>query len=629
MTTANNKTEYPFGLWPSPITASMVSQGKSLNDVRWDSSSQTLLWVESRSGVGVLVSRSGTGALKDLTTDENVRGGVGYGGGEFDAAAGVVIFAAKNGQLYRCELENDLPTPITPLYGAAASPAISPDGFWVCYIHTDGENDALAIVDIDGNNWPAQLCHNADFYMQPAWHPSAKRLAWIEWDHPNMPWDGTRLRMGTFDNGKLEPDSIKTIAGNSQTPVCQPVFSPDGRWLSYISGEGDWDDLVIMDIHTQEKRTLIKGDGFILSPNAWIQGVRSYAWSKDSKHIFNIREFGGTTSLWRTDIESGLSEQLDQGVYTQIKQITRSSDGEKLSFIASAPQIPARVVSLDKKGLKVEAYSQSENIPQDRLPIAISISWESTDNSRVYGLYYPPSGGQYTCAGLPPAIVNIHGGPTSHATTAYKAEIAYFCSRGYAWLEVNYRGSSSYGRSYQNALRQRWGDVDVEDAVSAAKALADQGLADGDKIIIGGGSAGGYTVLNSLIRYPGRFKAGLCRYGVSNNFAMNLDTHKFEKHYNDSLIGVLPEASQRFYDWSAVYHADRIKDALAVFQGTDDKVVPPDQSEQIVNALKRQNIPCLYKLYEGEGHGFRKAETIKDYLETVERFLQLHVLFTP
>ena len=439
----------PFGLWPSPLDASMVSQGKSLNDVRWDTDGKTLLWVESRGSMGVLVSKTKDSAARDLTTDENVRGGVGYGGGEFDVSGSVIVFSSRSGQLYRRTLADELPTAITPEFGASASPTISPDGNWVCFIHTDGENDAIAIVDIEGCNWPHQLSHDADFYMQPAWHPSGSLLAWVEWDHPNMPWDGTRLKMAQFSDGTLVADSIKELAGDPETPVCQPMFSPDGRYLSYIISNGEWDDLVLLDIKSGARQILINGEGYILSPNAWIQGVRTYAWSSDSKSIYNIREFGGVTTLWRTELESGSSEKLDLEVYTHIKQISVSRTNDQLAFIGTSALHPPRVVSIHDKKISIAAYSQSESIPQDRLPVSRSISWNTSDGSQVYGLYYPPSGGKYTCQGNPPAIINIHGGPTSHATTAYKAEIAYFCSRGYAWLEVNYRGSSSYGRSYQ------------------------------------------------------------------------------------------------------------------------------------------------------------------------------------
>jgi dipeptidyl aminopeptidase/acylaminoacyl peptidase len=248
---------------------------------------------------------------------------------------------------------------------------------------------------------------------------------------------------------------------------------------------------------------------------------------------------------------------------------------------------------------------------------------------QVHGLYYPPTNPNFTAAGLPPAIVYIHGGPTSQSTVRCSAERAYFTSRGYGWLEVNYRGSTGYGRTYQDALRQRWGLADVEDAIGGARALADRGLADASRLIISGGSAGGYTVLNALVRHPGVFKAGVCRYGVSNLFSLAMETHKFEARYNDQLIGPLPEAAGRYHEWSPIFHAENIRDALIVFQGDEDKVVPPNQSESIVEALKQRGVPHVYRLYPGEGHGFRKSESIADYLQQTEQFLQQHVLFAP
>ena len=205
----------------------------------------------------------------------------------------------------------------------------------------------------------------------------------------------------------------------------------------------------------------------------------------------------------------------------------------------------------------------------------------------MYGTYYAPTNPEYTSDGLPPAIVYIHGGPTSEQPVTYSAERTYFTTRGYAWLEVNYRGSSGQGRTYLQALRSNWGLADREDAAGGANALISQGLADPHRLIIRGGSAGGYTVLNTLIHYPGLFKAGICLYGVSNLFSLAQDTHKFEAHYNDSLVGPLPEAAEKYHAWSPIFHASQINDALAIFQGSIDKVVPPSQSEEIVNALRQ------------------------------------------
>jgi dipeptidyl aminopeptidase/acylaminoacyl peptidase len=221
----------------------------------------------------------------------------------------------------------------------------------------------------------------------------------------------------------------------------------------------------------------------------------------------------------------------------------------------------------------------------------------------------------------------VHGGPTSARVNSYNADAAYFTTRGYAFLEVNYRGSSGYGRSYMLMLRQKWGLLDTEDAAGAAGALAALGLADPQRIVIMGGSSGGYTVLNALIHFPGVFKAGVNLFGVANLFDILSGTHKFEERYNDSLVGALPEAAARYKEWSPVFHAAQITDPVAIFQGADDKVVPPVQSEQIVAALRANKVPHIYKLYAGEGHGFRKTETIIDFYNNLENFLKQYVLF--
>jgi len=277
--------------------------------------------------------------------------------------------------------------------------------------------------------------------------------------------------------------------------------------------------------------------------------------------------------------------------------------------------------------LKTVFQSDPEDVAVEFLPEARPITWKAGNGSTVHGLYHPPSNPEQTSPGLPPAIVHIHGGPTSATPAEYSAETAFFTSRGWAWLDVNHRGSTGYGHKYESMLRQRWGDVDTEDALGAAEALDKQKLADGRRLVILGGSAGGYTVLNALIRQPGRFRAGVCLYGVSNLFTLELDTHKFESHYNATLVGSLPEDAKKFHDWSPVFHAARIRDSLAIFQGEDDQVIPPSQSEELVQALKANQVPHLYKVYAGEGHGFRKNETIQDYLTQTERFLQQEVLF--
>ncbi len=627
------KETRPYGLWPSPISARMLSGRLRLEDVQWDSDGHSLVWLEGRSDRAVLVCRPEAGAPRDLTEENSPHGGVGYGGGEFTVSNGTVIFAERDGRLYRQGLGCDQPRAITPASGQAASPVLSPDGRWVAYVHTVEKRDIIALVDAQGENWPVRLVKGSDFYMQPCWHPDSTRLAWIEWSHPNMPWDGTRLMVGRLQGILPEIAGVQQIAGNVDVPVFQPAFSPDGRWLSFIIGEGEWEKLVVVNLETGERRVLV--EEATLSQPAWVQGVRTYGWSPSSQRLFFLRNDAGFASLWQVELDSGASVHLDLGPYTWFSQLSVSPVEDRVALIASAPLVPTRIITWHAGGeesahqgqVTVEKRSEGENIAPGDLPVPQPVTWQASAGSTVHGMYYPPTNLQFQAAGLPPAIVYIHGGPTSQSVVAYSAETAFFTSRGYALLMVNYRGSTGFGRAYMQALRHQWGNLDVEDAAGGAQALVEQGLADPHKLVIRGGSAGGYTVLNALIHYPGLFKAGLCSYGVSNLFTLAMDTHKFEERYTDSLVGPLPEAAQRYHDWSPIFHADAIRDPLAVFQGAADKVVPPEQSESIVAILQAHKIPHIYRLYEGEGHGFRKSETILAYYADIERFLLQNVIF--
>jgi dipeptidyl aminopeptidase/acylaminoacyl peptidase len=624
-----NKQSKPFGLWESPVTPLSVSQGIRLNEVQWEPQGEYLVWLEGRSDNGMLVASQKGEAGVDLNGEISCRGGVGYGGGEFTVHNNLVIFAGKDGRLYRRELNPQNAQPITPAFGSVASPRISPDGRHVVYVFSDGTYDALGVVDTLGLHWPQKLIQGADFYMQPVWHPEGKMIAWVEWNHPNMPWDGTILKLASLQNDELPTiKMIQTVAGDDETVIFQPEFSPDGQWLSYITSMGDWDALVLMNLRTMEKQIVYQPLEKHLMEPAWVQGVRTYAWNADSQSIFILQNQFGSNSLWQLNIVTREIRQIDTQSYTWLRQISVSSRGE-IALIATCASIPARIIVGDGNLWRVAARSAAENIPSDYLSSPQAIKWQSQEGVTIHGIYYPPANPNFMAEGQPPAIVYIHGGPTSQVTAGFNAATAFFTSRGYGWLDVNYRGSTGYGHAYKKMLNGRWGDVDVEDAVGGARALVEQGLANEKQLIILGGSAGGYTVLNSLIRYPGVFKAGVCNYGVSNLFMLDLDTHKFEAHYTASMIGQLPAAAEKYHAWSPVYHADNIRDALAVFQGAEDKVVPPNQSEAIVDKLRQQSVPYIYQLYAGEGHGFRKNETVLDYYQRVERFLIENVLFAP
>lgn len=619
------KQNKPFGTWPSPITPELIGGSIRFSDVQWAPGSDRLVWCQSLSGKTSLLTQLGSDAPYELSAGFNPSGGVGYGGGEFCAGLDGAVFADKDGRLYFAPYGPGSPRPLTPAFGSSANPKLSPAQDRVLFVHTYEGRDVLALIRLDGQSWPRVFASGADFYMQPAWSPNGKAAAWVEWDHPNMPWDGTRLMFAALDEGGDAIAEVHQLDGSSLTPTFQPEFSPDGRYLAYLRNQGEWDQLVLFDTHSGEKRVLL--DGLSLLPPAWVQGSRAIAWAQDSLSIVFLENRQAKVFLQKVDISNGTAQPIETDSFTNLEQLSLSASGA-LALIAQSPSLPARIIILQAGQTRVAARSRADDLFPADLPVAREVDWISSDGARVYGTYYAPANRNYTAEGLPPMVVYIHGGPTSATRIGFDLDTAFFTSRGYAYLDVNYRGSTGFGRSYREALRDNWGKLDLQDAVEGARAVVNMGLADPSRLIIKGGSAGGYTVLNALIHYPGFFKAGLCSYGVSNLFTLEMDTHKFESHYNASLIGSLPEAAQKYHDFSPIFHADNIRDALAVFQGADDKVVPQSQSDSIVEALKANRVPHIYRVYPGEGHGFRKSESIIDFYETIERFLLQYVIFS-
>ena len=620
-----------YGTWTSPITGKAIASGISLKDVQWNTAGDTLVWWENRGKIGVLLAKTGSGAPRDLTdTSLNVAGRVGYGGGAFTVGAGQAYYVA-NGRLYKQTLAGGAPRAIAPEYGSFAAPAVSADGKWVVYVHSYEHLDGLVLVDSDGSIFPRKLAYGTDFVMQPVWHPTGEQIAYIAWNHPQMPWNGSELRLMqlTVDaTGVPYTDAIVTLAGDQDTAIFQPQFSPDGRYLSYVSDTSGWGQIYLCDLTTQTHLQVTETNADHATP-AWAQGLRMYGWTGDSRSLMYLENDCGFFSLRRYDLETR-SDTMVAGLeqYTQLEQLATSRESDTVAMIASSSLISPRVITLDPKPrVSIQRRSQTENLLADQLSPAQKISWKGNDGADVHGLYFEPVMQEDMPTGKPPLIVNVHGGPTSQRTAGYFSEVQFFTTRGYSVLQVNHRGSTGYGKEYVDMHRGNWGVYDVIDSLSGVNHLADTGQIDRSKTVIMGGSAGGFTVLQSLVEHPGFYKAGICSYGVSNQFGLLMDTHKFEERYTYWLLGELPEAADLYRQRSPLFHADKIVDPLIVFQGTDDVVVPQDQSDLIVASLKRRGVPHEYHLYEGEGHGWRKPETIEAYYSAIERFLLQHVIY--
>ena len=622
-----DKTNRQYGTWPSPISSRMVAEGLRLNDAQWDTDSETLVWSE---GAGLLMAQQGVDAPIQLN-DESLpaRGRVGYGGGGFAVAGGKVYFAGGGRRLYRVPVTGGKATSLTPSFGGLASPAVSADGQWVVYVHTYEGRDSLGVVDAAGNHWPRKLVSDSDFLMQPVWQPDGKALAYIAWDHPQMPWDGTRLQLASIDydaTGMPYISAVETVVGDTDTSIFQPMFSPDGQYLAYVSDASGYWQLYIYDLQAKTHTQITTADAEHGIP-AWIQGMRTYAWSPEGQNIVFMRNTNGFYSLHRYSVTNGVEAQVDGlNDYTHFSRIDVSPSGV-VALGASSTTIPERIITLGTSQVRVYQRSSKAHLDPNQLSVGQAISWQGDDGEDVYGLYYPPTSDRFTGSGSPPLIVDIHGGPTSQVPASYEAKAQFFATRGYGFLFVNHRGSTGYGRAYMKKLRGTWGVYDVEDAASGAQHLVAQGMADPDKLVIIGGSAGGYTVLQSMVRKPGFYAAGICRYGISNLFMLAQETHKFELRYTDSLVGPLPEAADIYRERSPLFNAEKMRDPLLIFQGSEDEVVPQNQSDSIVAALRARGVPHEYHVYEGEGHGFRKPENVRHYYETILKFLNQYVVY--
>ena len=627
-----NKTTRQYGRWPSPLTPAVVAAGRRLDGVAIDSDGTSLVWLEGRSGQGVLVVDDGSGnAPRDLTSQHSVRAEVGYGGGDFTVQGGVAYFVVhKTGRLFRVALSGGSPLPITPCFGHASSPCVSADGRFVAYVHTDEDIDRIAVVDCDGTHWPGILASGHDFYMQPRISPDGSRLAFIAWDHPNMPWDATTLYVADLDTTGPLPRAgqPRVVAGGDEIAVFQPEFSTDGSTLFFVSDESGWGRLGRCNLETSTTDWLTS-EGTEFGTPAWAQDMRTYAVCGDGKTLAAVASQRGFLSVTSIDLESGTQAAVEPlASLSDISTIVAADNGSRIAVIGSSAVQTPQVLTCDlaQNTSRIVARSTGEMLASESLSNPEAISWESAGGETAHGLFYPPASQAFQGTGLPPVIAMIHGGPTSQSRAGWKADVQYFATRGWAVLQVNYRGSTGYGREYMLKLRGNWGICDVEDAISGVRHLVEGGQVDPDRKVIMGGSAGGFTVLQVMAHHPDEFTAGVNLYGVANQFHLASDTHKFESRYTDTMIGPLPETAAVYHERSPGFHAHKINRPIAVFQGDIDRVVPRQQSDDVVAALKKTGTPHVYHLYEGEGHGWRMQETIDHFYRAVEKFLDQHVL---
>jgi len=633
-------TTAPYGSWASPITTDLVASEGGVSFAYLDISEEGVYWTESRpqeSGRSALVFRPHGGEPTDVVPSEfNVRTRVHeYGGGAW-FRHGRVAFCSSfdDSRLYRIEEPGAEPRPITPepsephALRYADGRVFAGGHLIVCVreLHGEGEPvNELVVLPADGSSEPKVIATGRDFYAAPRPSPDGSSLAWLAWDHPHMPFEGTDLCVadlasdGSLSNGRR-------VAGSEQESIFQPEWSSDGL-LYFVSDRTGWSNLYVE--RDGEVHALTSEEAELGYPQ-WVFDLSRYAFLADGR-IACIFTRAAIDSLELFDPESGNLELLDLP-YTTYSSPSLQSHGTRLVFPASTPIDAAAVIELDLDSGDRKILRRSTEVKLDERYISVAqpVDFPGADGLNSHGFYYAPANSDFSGPDdeLPPLVVFVHGGPTAHVSPSLDLQVQLFTSRGIAVVDLNYGGSTGYGREYQDRLRGRWGEIDVEDSAAAARYLGDRGDIDLARVQITGGSAGGYTTLMALA-VRDEFASGVSYYGVADLVTFHEDTHKFESHYDEYLVGPWPDAIDLYRDRSPVVHADSISDPLLLLQGLDDKVVPPSQAEVIVDALKRRGIPYAYIAFAGEGHGFRKAENIKRASEAHLSFLAQVSGFAP
>jgi dipeptidyl aminopeptidase/acylaminoacyl peptidase len=628
-------TVAPFGSWASPIRVEDVVGDVIGLGEPWIDGDDTY-WLEARPSEGgrrVLVRSGVDGSIADVTPPPyNVRSRVHeYGGGSYVVTGGVVVFSNfSDGRLYRLDP------------GAEAPAAITPDGPWryadlrpdserrrFLAVREDHSADgqpvaAIVAVPLDGHDAPSVLVSGPDFLAAPRLAPDGGRVAWLEWDHPDMPWDACRLRIATVGPDGSLGESV-LVAGGLDESIAQPEWSRDGV-IHFVSDRTGWWNLYrLLEGPTLDALAPMEAE---FADPAWIFGRSSYAFAPDGSIVAVGRRDGRDRLIHiRPDDFAGEVETP----YTEFEGMVAGPPG--IVTIAGSPAEPTVVARLDPATLAVSGIlRRASAVVTD--PELVSrpetIHFPTSGGRTAHALYHPARNPRFVgpAGERPPLVVLSHGGPTSNASTALDLTMQLLTSRGIAVVDVDYGGSSGYGRDYRRDLNGTWGVVDVDDCVAAAEFLVARGDVDPERLAIAGGSAGGYTTLAALA-FRDVFAAGVSRFGVGDLETMARDTHKFESRYLDRLVGPYPEAAETYRERSPVHFLERISCPVLVMQGLDDKVVPPSQAEAIVAALAANGIPHAYLAFEGEGHGFRGATAIRRSLEGELSFLGQVFGFVP
>jgi len=632
----------PYGAWESPVTSKAITAGSvCLGGVQF--SNGNVYWLEGRpqeGGRNVLCkyapedpNKSERNGVDVSPKESNVRTRVHeYGGGATVMRGKHIYYSEFNTQRLCKLLEDGTSKPVTPEGSRYryADGVLSSNGNVIYCIREDHakpepKNVVNEIVAIDVRDGSMKvLATGNDFYSHPRVSSNGQKLAYITWNHPNMPWDSTELRVTSIykDLSNKSCDHKLIAGGDGGTSVIQPTYQ--GGRLYYISDKTGYYNIYRAGFGPSILPMSVDFGG---SAPGWTLGQQGFCFmpGRDSRLVAHYNK-DGRSVLLTANISDGNAPATDIKEYSGEKDGlpmmfdgTVAAENNDLYFIGGSPSTPSSIYKWNiesKDTATILACSSSLTFPDEVISVPKQVEFPTTLGS-AFGYYYAPKNGKYHCSTdtAPPLLVKAHGGPTSCTGASFNAVIQYWTSRGYAVLDVDYGGSTGYGRDYRRRLRKSWGIVDIDDVCNGAKYLVKEGLADGDRLCIDGGSAGGYTTLGALA-FRDVFKAGTSLYGIGDLTALAVDTHKFESRYLDGLVGLYPEEESTYKERSPIESVHTLSCPILLLQGAEDKVVPPNQAEMMHKAVVKKGIPACLKIYEREQHGFRQAENIEDALDT-------------
>ena len=601
------------GKWEAGLTHGMIAQVANVGAAQWAGAGR-IVYVRDHNKRADLHAIDAAGGLPLLITADRQSTPVftgGFGSGyAVSPDGGIVVYTSpEDGKLYAVAIDGGKARRLTEGEGGHGSPQFSPDGARIAFIADRGEATDIAIVGADGDDWPRRISRGDGVTIDPQWSPDGSKLAYVEFDQSSYPWHSTRIVIADLATG-----AIATLVDWPDQSSLSPRWSPDGRRIAFISDRSGWANVWTLGLDGGEARQLVTDNWEHAEPT----------WSPDGRSLVYTRNVDGSVHLMRVGADGGEPETLADGPGVHGGP-TFSPDGGQILFGHNSPVAPPNIFVMPSAGGGRRAITRNTigGLDGAGLVLPESVTYPSIDGLAIHGILYMP---ERRAPGKHPLLVQIHGGPTAQTMWRWDPTVQYWVGKGWVVCATNFRGSTGYGRAYTDAMHGRWGEIDMEDNVHAVYHLDGQGLIDRRRAVAWGGSGGGLATLSLLTQKPDVFKAGVDLFGVSNFVSFGEQTDRLARGLFPSELGPMAENFDLYERNSPVNHADKAKAPLLIFQGLDDRRVPPRQSEEMVEAMQKAGKSVEYVTYEGEGHGWRKVETTRDYLAKMEAFLTKYVI---